>query len=142
MRKKIKLGEILLKATSLPQEQLKEVLYLQAKEGFSKPIGEILIEKGYVNREDVETALGVQEGYPYICVTNYEFDPDIVRKIPKDIALKFYVLALDLIEGILTVAVFSVREELLKELEKLGFKIRICLARKKEIEEVLRRYLD
>ncbi len=142
MRKKLKLGEILLEATSLTKDQLKEALYLQAKENISKPLGEILVEKGYVSKEDVELALGIQEGYPFISVKNYNLIPDVVKKVPKEVALRYFILPLDLIDNIMTVAVPSISEEILNKIEELGFKVRIFLGRKEEIKEALKKYFD
>lgn len=142
MRKKLKLGEILLETSSLTKDQLKEALYLQAKENISKPLGEILVEKGYVSKEDVELALGIQEGYPFISVKNYNLIPDVVKKIPKELALRYFILPLDLIDNIMTVAVPSICEEILNKIEELGFKVRIFLGRKEEIKEALKKYFD
>jgi len=142
VRKKLKLGEILLETSSLTKDQLKEALYLQAKENISKPLGEILVEKGYVSKEDVELALGIQEGYPFISVKNYNLIPDVVKKIPKELALRYFILPLDLIDNIMTVAVPSICEEILNKIEELGFKVRIFLGRKEEIKEALKKYFD
>jgi len=142
VRKKLKLGEILLETSSLTKDQLKEALYLQAKENISKPLGEILVEKGYVSKEDVELALGIQEGYPFISVKNYNLIPDVVKKIPKELALRYFILPLDLIDNIMTVAVPSISEEILSKIEELDFKVRIFLGRKEEIKEALKKYFD
>jgi len=142
MRKKLRLGEILLETTSLTKDQLREALYLQAKENISKPLGEILVEKGYVSKEDVELALGIQEGYPFILVKNYNLTPDIVKKIPKELALRYFILPLDLIDNIMTVAIPSVSEEILSKIKELNFKVRIFLGRKEEIKEALKKYFD
>lgn len=140
-RRKIRLGEILLQISSLTDEQLREVLYFQVQSETPRPIGEILREKGYINEGDVEIALGLQKGYPYISVAQYRLDPDIIKKIPEDLARKFIVIPLDLINDTLTVAVASFSEIVIEKLEESGFKVRIFLCRSKEIEEALRRYL-
>jgi len=139
-RRKLKLGEILSQIVSLNEEQLKEALYLQTQSNPAKPIGQILIEKGYASREDVEIALGLQEGYPYISAANYNINSDTIEKIPSDLVWEFYFIPLDIIGDILTIATSSVSGLAIDKLEELGFKVRIFLSSKKEIEEALRRY--
>jgi type IV pilus assembly protein PilB len=55
-----RLGETLLASNKLRREQLREALAEQNKLGRVKPLGEILIDLGYVSREDVQNALSKQ----------------------------------------------------------------------------------
>ena len=137
---KLKLGEILLQIAPLSSEQLKEVLVLQESLSPPRPIGEILVEKGYIKKEDVETALGIQQGYPYICVSHYKIDPKLMRKAPLDLMWKLNFIPLDLLGDVLTVAVASIayKTTILEELKT--YKVRIFISNHKEIQEILRSY--
>jgi len=55
-----RLGETLLQSKKLKREQLRKALEEQNKLGRVKPLGEILIDLGYVNQGDVEEALNKQ----------------------------------------------------------------------------------
>ena len=55
-----RLGETLLASNKLRREQLREALAEQNKLGRVKPLGEILVDLGYVTREDVQNALSKQ----------------------------------------------------------------------------------
>ena len=55
-----RLGETLMASNKLRREQLREALAKQNKLGRVKPLGEILVDLGYVTREDVQNALSKQ----------------------------------------------------------------------------------
>ncbi len=55
-----RLGETLMASNKLRREQLREALAEQNKLGRVKPLGEILVDLGYVTREDVQNALSRQ----------------------------------------------------------------------------------
>lgn len=66
-------------------------------------VGEILVELGYVEERDIVVALVVQCGLPYIAVNKYTIDSAIVNKIPKEFAVKERLIALDQIGDVLSV---------------------------------------
>lgn len=137
---KIKLGEILLQISSLGLEQLKEALTFQLRQLSSPLLGDVLLEKGYIQKEDLEAALAVQQGYPYLPVANYKIEPQLLRKIPLELMQKFNFLPLDIIGNTLTVAISSLvyQSEILKELK--DYKVRFFISRQTQIREALRDY--
>ena len=79
--KKPKLGEILLKHTSLTEKQLEDSLILQREKGTK--LGDILIERGYLTPEEIQKALSIQLGLPfYQEIPADRIDPILVDKIP------------------------------------------------------------
>ncbi len=56
-----RLGEELVQQGKVNREQLVEALKVQRKEGKSKPLGEVLVELGYVSGDEVERALAKQK---------------------------------------------------------------------------------
>ena len=79
--KKQKLGEILLKHTSLSEKQLEDALLIQRERGGK--LGDILIDQGYLSPEQIQKALSVQLGLPfYQEIPGDEIDPILVEKIP------------------------------------------------------------
>jgi type IV pilus assembly protein PilB len=137
---KVKLGEILLEMTNLSPEQLKESLTAQARTP-SKVIGEILIENGLITKEDVDTALAVQQGYPYINVSSYKIEPQILKKISSDLMRKFTFVPLDLVADNLTITMSNTAHmnSILEELK--NYKVKIFISTHKEIAGVLSKYL-
>lgn len=139
---RLKIGEILLKTTPLTPEQLQEAIATKGKKGFPKLLGEILIAKGYVNLQDVETAMAIQYGYPYISLANYHIDPEVCKVISREFALNHKIVPLERRENILTIAMASVFDKILiRQIEeKCGCRVRVFLATPKEIEEAIGRY--
>src|SRR5271170_4023379 len=98
---KVLLGEILIQRKRITREQLDSALQVQkAKGGF---IGEILVNLGLLDERDIVVALVIQCGMPYIAVNKYTIDPEIVRLIPREVAQKEGVIALDRIGDVLSV---------------------------------------
>src|ERR1041385_5680337 len=76
---------------------------LEAQKKENGFIGEILMKLGYVEERDIVVALVVQCGLPYIAVNKYTIDPAVVRLIPKEVAQQERLIALDRIGDILSV---------------------------------------
>ena len=99
------LGEILVQRKKITREQLKEALQTQKEKGGF--IGEILVNFGFLDERDIVVALVIQHGLPYIAVNKYIIDPWIVRLIPKEVAQKEKVIALDRIGEVLSVVMVN-----------------------------------
>jgi len=136
---KVLLGEILIQRKKITREQLDSALQAQKQKGGF--IGEILVGFGLLDERDIVVALVIQCGLPYIAVNKYTIDPQIVRLIPKAVALKEKVIALDRIGEILSVVMVNPLTEESKEyLEKMT-KCRVAtfISTKAEIEEAIAR---
>ena len=106
MVKKLKLGEILLKHTSLTEEQLKEALFMQRDKGAK--LGDILIEKGMLTPEEIQKALSVQLGLPFYAeIPADDINPDLVEKIPINYAKENEVIPLSREEDRVIVAIVN-----------------------------------
>lgn len=139
MDQKPLIGEILIKRKHINQQQLDAALESQKKEkGF---IGEILVKLGYVEERDIVVALVVQCGLPYIAINKYAVAPEILKLIPKDVAIKEKVVPLDLIGNVLSLVMVSpLSEERKHNLERLtNCRIATFIATKTEIEEAIGR---
>ena len=136
---KVLLGEILIQRKKITREQLDAALQVQkTKGGF---IGEVLVTMGLLDERDIVVAIVVQCGLPYIAVNKYSIDPGIVRIIPKDVALKEHVIALDRIGDVLSVVMVNPlaedRKSYLETLTKCH--IATFISTKTEIEEAIAR---
>src|SRR3989344_1486864 len=81
MATKLKLGEILLKHTSLSDKQLEEALRVQHDKGGK--LGDILIDRGLLTPEEIQKALSVQLNLPfYQEIPADDINADLVAKIP------------------------------------------------------------
>ena len=67
-------------------------------------IGEILVELGFVKEEDIAQALTAQYGFPYLPLANYEINPDIAHIVPVRVARQYMIIPIDKIGNNLTLA--------------------------------------
>jgi len=136
---KVLLGEILIQRKKITREQLEGAL--QAQKGKGGFIGEILVNFGLLDERDIVVALVIQCGLPYIAVNKYTIHPEVLRLIPKEVAQKEKVIALDRIGEILSVVMVNpLTDDKKNYLEKLT-KCRIAtfISTKAEIEEAIAR---
>ena len=66
--------------------------------------GEILVELKFATEEDIAQALTCQYGFPYLPLANYEIDPEVIAAVPKDICQKYCLIPIDKIGKSLTLA--------------------------------------
>ncbi len=96
------LGQLLLERKLITKEQLEKALEMQKEQGGL--IGQIFVSLGYVKEDEIAHAITVQYGYPYLPLSNYEFNKEVVKVIPKNVAKQYGLVAIDKLGGMLTVA--------------------------------------
>lgn len=140
-RVKTKIGELLLQRGLITSEQLHQALALQRTKQKDKQLGQILIESGYVKREDFYIILAVQSGYPYISVNQCTIRPEVLSLLPAVMAKKYQVLPIDKFQDILTVAMTNPSDIVaLDEIKKLTeSQVKVFLTTPLELEEMLKR---
>lgn len=97
-----RLGEILIDANVITEEILQKALTLQKDTG--EKLGEILVSKGFTTNEQIIEAVKSQLGIPSINLDNLNIRQDVIDVIPESIARKDEVIPVDIINGILHVA--------------------------------------
>lgn len=96
------LGELLIERGVINQEQLAmAVTYQQQKGGL---IGEVLVELKFATEEEIAQALTCQYGFPYLPLSNYEIDVEVLHSIPENVCRQFCLLPIDKIGKSLTLA--------------------------------------
>lgn len=97
-----KIGEMLIEQGFITQHQLNEALEEQKLTG--QKIGEILVSKGWIAREEFERVLAKQSGVITFDLSGYIIEPDIVKLVPEDLAVKYKFMPVFKVENTLTVA--------------------------------------
>lgn len=92
VRKKVRLGDLLVESKLISQAQLEDALADQKKSG--RKLGRILIENGYIKEDDMLKTLSQQLKIPFVDLLHYKFNPDIVKLIPEIQARRFRAVAL------------------------------------------------
>ena len=102
IRKRKRLGDMLISKNCITHEQLEE--YLQIQKQTSKPLGRILVEEGVITEEELKLTLGEQLGIPHIWLRKGLVDPKIVHLLPKEKAALFKVIPMFRVNRVLTLA--------------------------------------
>src|SRR5882762_4600647 len=99
----VRLGEILLKESLITQEQLQKALDFQRANGGK--LGSCLTKMGFITDDDITGVLSRQYGVPSINLKFYEIDPNVIKLIPQDTALRYQVIPLSRVGSVLTIAI-------------------------------------
>ena len=136
----LKLGELLLKAQLINQQQLQKALEEQKVTGGK--LGEILTKLGFVTEDDIIECLSHQFGVPSINLRHFEIDEGIARLIPVDLARKYNVIPVNKTGATVTVAmadptnIFAMDEITFVT----GYRVEPVVASEEAIRESIERY--
>ncbi|MFH1336093.1 MAG: GspE/PulE family protein [Candidatus Zixiibacteriota bacterium] len=98
------LGDMLVKAGKISEEQLGRALDLQKRS--DEKLGNILIRMGIIaNEDELSEFIGRQLNIGALRLTDIELNPEVVKMIPMDIARKFNVIAIGKLGKTLIVAI-------------------------------------
>ena len=104
-----RLGDILVSEGIATQEQIKDAVSVQEKEGGK--LGEILVKLGYVTEEQIGLSLSKQLLLSYVSLSSENIKPapeqGLEKLIPYDVAIRNIVLPLSHKENSLTVVMFN-----------------------------------
>jgi type IV pilus assembly protein PilB len=98
----VRLGELLVKANLLSQEQLREALERQKETGAK--LGETIINLGLVSEEDITECLSQQFGVPSISLQHFEIDDNVIKLVPSEVARKYNIIPVNKTGATLTIA--------------------------------------
>jgi len=142
-----RLGQILLKHTSLSEEQLDEALRIQEKEGGL--LGDILIRRSMIMPHEIMRALCIQLGIPFIeDLKPSEIDPKLVSGIPIN-----YAKAKELVpiakemssagERLVVCVADPFNETITDDLQVLtGMPVRICVSTSMRVQDAINRVYE
>lgn len=85
-----RLGDLLIAAGAIDEEQLKQGLAYQKENG--KRLGDSLIEAGIISESQLIEALEAQLGVDFVDVAKVAFYPELTALVPKAIAKKYSVI--------------------------------------------------
>lgn len=92
LRKKVRLGDLLIEHKLISQIQLEQALADQKKSG--QKLGKVLIEDGYLTEDQMLEALSQQLKIPFVDLLHYKFNPDVIKLIPEMQSRRFRAVAL------------------------------------------------
>lgn len=92
-RRKVRLGEALVKSGAITEEQLKKALELQ--KGSGRKLGETLVDVGMVTEETIAQVLAVQLGYENVDLQNVSIPGEILDLVSPSVLKKNKVLPIE-----------------------------------------------
>ena len=92
VRKKIRIGELLVQHRIITEEQLRNALAEQKRSG--SKLGHTLVELGYLSKAGFLQFLAQQLQVPYIDLKRYQIEEDVVRLLPEIYIRRFRALVL------------------------------------------------
>ena len=122
------------------QRQLDKALAVQRER--SGLIGEILVDLGFAGEEDIAQALTAQYGFPYLPLSNYEINPEIVNIIPGRVARQYLLIPIDKIGNNLTVAMSNpLNMHAVEDVELLsGCSVQTFVSTSSDIKKAIAKY--
>ena len=104
-RKKIRIGDVLIAAGAITEEQLQEALDYQKENGGK--LGNVLVELGFISDQILITLLTQQLGIDYISLKGAKIEDSVVHLVPEPMIAKYRVMPVEIDpdnHNILTVA--------------------------------------
>ena len=132
------LGRILKDMDLVTESQIQEALAIQRDRGGA--LGEILVERGYINREDLMLALATQSGMEVVDLDSAEIPADVIGRVSPAVARAYRVIPVRFDSGVLTVALADPTH--LKTLDDLRFLLNCEIEGAVSNEQSVSRALD
>ncbi len=89
-RKKIRMGDLLVAAGAITEEELQQALALQKEKGTR--LGRTLLESGLISKELLIATLTQQLGVEFIDLKGVKLDDEVLELVPEEIIMKYRVL--------------------------------------------------
>jgi type IV pilus assembly protein PilB len=136
----VRLGEILIKESLITQDQLDKALEFQRSNGGK--LGSCLTKMGFITDDDITGVLSRQYGVPSINLKYYEIDPNVIKLIPQDTALRYQVVPLSRVGAVLTIAMTDPTNVFAMDDIKFmtGFNVEPVVASESAIGEAISRF--
>ncbi|PIE32139.1 type II secretion system protein GspE [candidate division KSB3 bacterium] len=142
MARKKRLGELLVEACFISQEQLEEALVLQQQK--NQLIGQILVEMGWVSETEVCRAMSELLHVDYIDVESALVSQEVVQLAPKPFAVKRNILPLFVQDRTLYLAMENPLDiDAIQRLEfGTGMQVKPLIAPPIQLRETVRKHYD
>jgi len=138
--KQVRIGEVLMAAGLVNEQQINEALETQ-KRLRKKKLGRFLIERGFLKEEDVFIALAEKFRMEYVDLRQYTISRKALTLLPRDLVLKLQVLPVTFRDSALVVATMYPEIPAIKDIIAKYSKqrnIQLVLARPTQLRKIIR----
>jgi len=136
----VRLGEVLRSEGLISEEQLDTALKIQQTyTRGSHHLGQVLVESGLLTPEQLNIALARKLSIPFVSLEGYEIPPQLITRVPPEIAQHFKVLPLSELGSAMVVAMVNPFDQAAVDALRFNSKmnIEIVMASADEIAEAL-----
>ncbi len=135
-----KLWDLLVEDKIVSPEHLQTAIQKQKETGDS--LVRTLIDMGAVSEWEMAATLGKQLNVPFITLSHYEIDRDILKSIPEELVRKYRIVPVDRADNVLTVALSDPSNIYLLDELRLLTKCQIVpvISFESDINEAIERY--
>ncbi|MCU0723828.1 MAG: hypothetical protein MUC63_09485 [Planctomycetes bacterium] len=140
--RKGKLGELLVQAKRVSDDQLKKAVDMQRILGGK--LGTVIVKLGFISDEDLTRFLAKQENLPIVDLNKIVIPANLVNRVPRDVLERHQVIPIQAKEGVLTLAVSDPTDfEAIDEIQFLaGCTIDIAMASRAQIAKALQQFYE
>ncbi|MFQ6035468.1 MAG: GspE/PulE family protein [Sedimentisphaerales bacterium] len=89
------LGRILMKMGILSREKVHECLRIQNQRHGNVQTGQILLELGLIDEDQLQVALAAQRGMEYISIEGLDIPADVIEKVPAQMAKTYHIVPIE-----------------------------------------------
>jgi type IV pilus assembly protein PilB len=134
------LGDLLIERGVITDRQLEKALSVQKEKGGL--IGELLVELGFAKEEDIAQSLTAQYGFPYLPLSNYDINPEIINIVPGRVARQYLLIPIDKISNNLTLAMSNpLNIQAIEDVELLsGCSVQTFVSTSSDIKRAIEKY--
>ena len=134
------LGELLVERGIINHEQLNISIKYQKDNGGL--LGEVLVELKFATEKDIAQALTCQYGFPYLPLSNYEIDPEVLSAVPEHVCRQFCLVPIDKIGKSLTITMSNpLNVQAIEDVEVItGCSIQTFVSTATEIKQAIDKY--
>lgn len=134
------IGELLVERGAIHREELNIAVACQKEKGGL--LGEILVDLKFATEEDIAHALTCQYGFPYLPLSNYEIDSEVIASVPENVCRQFCLIPIDKIGKSLTLAMADpLNVQAIEDVELLsGCSVQTFVATTTDIKNSINKY--
>ena len=134
------LGELLIERGIINREQLTLAMAHQQEKGGL--IGEVLVELKFASEEEIAQALTCQYGFPYLPLSNYEIDNEVLSAVSENICRQFCLIPIDKIGKSLTLAMANpLNVQAIEDVEMVsGCTVQTFVSTASDIRKTIKKY--
>ena len=134
------LGELLVERGIINHEQL--AISIQYQKDNGGLLGEVLVELKFATEKDIAQALTCQYGFPYLPLSSYEIDPEVLGAVPEHVCRQFCLIPIDKIGKSLTITMSNpLNIQAVEDVEVItGCSIQTFVSTATEIKQAIDKY--